>query len=113
MAMFAIPRPCRRGFTLFELLVVLALLVVLLGLALPVVQKVREAAARIHCANNLHQITLATHICESTYGKLPPAIGPFPAKDGDGTVHFYLLPFIEQDNVYKNAADAAGVFSVW
>jgi prepilin-type processing-associated H-X9-DG protein len=106
-------RPNRRGFTLFELLIGLALLILLLGLLLPAVQKVREAAARTQCANNLKQIVLAVHNCNDTYAKLPPCVGAFPAGMGDGTLHFYLLPFIEQDNLYKNAADAGGVFSVW
>jgi type II secretory pathway pseudopilin PulG len=107
-------RPFRRGFTLFEVLILLALLVVLFGLLLPVVQKVREAAARSQCSNNMKQIVLAMHNCNDTYGKLPPCVGDFPGGGkSDGTIHFYLLPFIEQDNVYKNAATDTGGFSVW
>jgi prepilin-type N-terminal cleavage/methylation domain-containing protein/prepilin-type processing-associated H-X9-DG protein len=112
--MHRLSRLRRRGFTLFEVLIVLALLVILLGLLLPLVQKIREAAARTSCANNLHQLLLAIHNCESTYGKLPPSVGDFPGGGkSDGTLHFYLLPFIEQDNVYKNAANDMGGFSVW
>jgi prepilin-type N-terminal cleavage/methylation domain-containing protein/prepilin-type processing-associated H-X9-DG protein len=106
-------RSCRRGFTLFEVLVVLALLVILFGLLLPLVQKIREAAGRTQCANNMKQMVLGVHNCEATYGKLPPGVGDFPAGgNSDGTLHFYLLPYIEQDNLYKNAANGPG-FSVW
>jgi prepilin-type N-terminal cleavage/methylation domain-containing protein len=103
----------RRGFTLFEVLVVLALLIVLFGLLLPFVQKLREAAGRTQCANNMKQMGIAVHNCHDTYGKLPPTIGAFPNATSDGTLHFYLLPFIEQDNLYRNADDGAGNFSVW
>jgi prepilin-type N-terminal cleavage/methylation domain-containing protein/prepilin-type processing-associated H-X9-DG protein len=103
-----------RGFTLFELLVVLALLVVLLGLLLPAVQKVREAAARTQCQNNLRQITLGTINCaDANAGKLPPAMGAYLKATSDGTLFFNILPYIEQDNVYKNADDGAGNLSSW
>jgi len=106
-------RPLHRGFTLFEVLVVLALLVILLGLLLPLVQKIREAASRTSCANNMKQMVLAMHNCNDTYNKLPPSVGDYPAGgNSDGTLHFYLLPFIEQDNLYKNATNGPG-FSVW
>jgi type II secretory pathway pseudopilin PulG len=106
-------RPGRPGFTLFQLLVVLAILLILLALLLPAVQKVREAAARSQCANNLKQIILAMHNCNDTYGKLPPAAGDFPAQQGSqGTFFFYVLPFIEQQNLYM-AAQTDGKFSVW
>jgi prepilin-type N-terminal cleavage/methylation domain-containing protein len=95
----------RRGFTLIELLVVMAIIVVLIGLLLPAVQKVREAAARIHCANNLKQMGLAAHHHHDVWQHLPPGIGyyPTPGNRVFGTYFFHLLPYLEQGDLYRSA----------
>src|SRR6202030_2893433 len=102
----------RRGFTLIELLVVIAIIGILIGLLLPAVQKVREAANRTRCSNNVKQIALAVHNYASTFERVPAlwypdtggattgsnygASNPTP----NGTLFFFILPYIEQDALY-------------
>jgi prepilin-type N-terminal cleavage/methylation domain-containing protein/prepilin-type processing-associated H-X9-DG protein len=113
-------RQSRGGFTLVELLVVIAIIGILIGLLLPAVQKVRDAANRVKCQNRLKQLGIAVHNVQSTYEVLPPAganpdytstqnawspvkrPGPYQGVVG-GTALFFLLPYVEQDALYRSA----------
>ena len=88
----------RQGFTLIELLVVIAIIGILIALLLPAVQKVREAASRSQCTNNLKQLALACQNYDSTYGVLPPAR---VARDAYATWPVLIMPYIEQENIFK------------
>ena len=102
-------RQVRRGFTLIELLVVIAIIAILIGLLLPAVQKVREAAARIQSTNNLKQMSLATHSYHDTMDRFPLAWNDWDGSNSStwwnqaGSTHFYILSYIEQDPLAKKA----------
>jgi prepilin-type N-terminal cleavage/methylation domain-containing protein len=99
----------RSGFTLIELLVVIAIIAILIGLLLPAVQKVREAAARMQSGNNLKQLGTAEHNFASTYNsQFAPAEGPLATGGTSWTKFVWLLPYVEQDALYKSITTAAG-----
>src|SRR5262249_21778807 len=108
MSRFRLPFRAKspRAFTLIELLVVIAIIGILIALLLPAVQKVREAANRAKCSNNLKQLAIAAHNYHDSYARFPPGFQrdqppEFPAPPEVFTVYIALLPFFEQDNLQK------------
>ncbi len=106
----------RAGFTLIELLVVIAIIAILIALLVPAVQKVREAAARTQCTNNMKQMGLAAQSCHDAYKHFPPALGTMGsssvpvANQAWGNAIFHMLPFIDQGNLYQQSFGAVAAF---
>jgi len=103
--MFHTNRARRKGFTLIELLVVIAIIAILIGLLLPAIQKVREAAARVKCQSNMRQVAIGFHNHHDQKGSLPPAIGWMGPTNTPGSVYgiayYHLLPYIEEVGVFE------------
>ncbi|MEI6687541.1 MAG: DUF1559 domain-containing protein, partial [Planctomycetota bacterium] len=104
--MFSSPQRSSKGFTLIELLVVIAIIAILIGLLLPAVQKVREAASRLKCQNNVKQLSIGFHAFHDAQRKLPAGMSPGTVNYGDlyccwGTWQVAILPFIEQEAAFK------------
>jgi type II secretory pathway pseudopilin PulG len=105
----------RAGISLIEMLIVIAIIVILIGLLLPVLQRIRQHAALKETENRLKEIALSLHKCHDIHKRFPPAWGPFPppyppgtpATVTSGTLHYWLLPYLEADDVYQRGQPLA------
>jgi prepilin-type N-terminal cleavage/methylation domain-containing protein len=100
----------RYGFTLIELLVVIAIIAILIGMLLPAIQKVREAASRMKCQNNLKQMGLACYSFENTYQRFPRGWGD-PAEKFSSSWMWSILPFVEQQNLYNSVTTQGAIYT--
>jgi prepilin-type N-terminal cleavage/methylation domain-containing protein/prepilin-type processing-associated H-X9-DG protein len=106
------PKQPRAGFSLIELMVVLAIVAVLAGLLLPAVQRIRESAAKVKCSNQLRQLGLGSLHAHDSIGSLPPGLGLYPDNGvAYGTYFFHLLPYVEQNNLYLQSYDEGYYFA--
>jgi len=107
-------KPLRRpAFTPIELIALLGLLLLFVAFLAPIAARVRESAARTQSINNMKQICLAVHNFASVYNKLPPGTGECDFVKKTGTIYLFMLPFIEQDQLYRQATDAVWDNDVW
>ncbi len=92
----------RAGISLLEILIILGIILFLFALLVPLLARARQAAAQSQSHNNLRQLAIAMHNIHDTHMRMPPIAGPFAGMP-NGTVHFFILPYLEQDNIYRNA----------
>jgi hypothetical protein len=104
----------RPAFTRRDLTVLTVLCLLLCPLFLPAAQKAKQNADKLKCSNNLKTLILGLHNCHDTYGLLPPIVGDFPPdKHGHGTILFHLLPYFDQNELYKSSEGEKDHFSIW
>jgi prepilin-type N-terminal cleavage/methylation domain-containing protein len=104
----------RKGISLIEVLVVLAVLAFLLGILLMSIPKLKRTATKVECQNNLRRLGIAMHDIHDAMGIMPPIAGDYPKNSkSEGTLCFYILPYIEEVNLYKAGFAGNGGYSVW
>jgi hypothetical protein len=103
----------RPGFTRADLLALTILCALICPLVLPAAQKAKDNADKTTCTNHLKNIVLAVHNCHDTYGLFPPLVGDWPTEISKGTLFFHILPYLEQDKLYRSGEGEKASFSVW